>query len=423
MKLLQRTARYYLLLSLAVFSTLGMVLFFLLRFILDHAVDEGLTKTSTVLERQLSRLDSLPPEVEIMDEIVVLQAIGEASDYTRYSDTLLFDDSPDEMEFEPYRKYTYETELKGQAYRVSLHHSKVESDDLILTIFLFVLVAFALVLLALNLLGNYLSRKLWRPFHATLDKVRSFSIQNPIAANFGTSSVNEFNDLNRSLEAMTVKLTNDYKSLRQFTENASHEMQTPLAIMRNQVDLLLTGPERSEEDYQRIQVLSETIARLSKLNQSLLLLTKIERAQYVENEWIDIAPIINKKLDQLAVFINEKDIRQTTEIQPVQLYMNTVLVDVLLNNLIGNAIRHNVAGGRLEVIVDQYQLFIRNTGPELKRSSETLFNRFQKESTLSDSLGLGLAIVREVCDRYGYTLIYNSADGWHEVKVLFNTAK
>ena len=419
MKLLQRTSRYYLLFSLTIFLVQGIALFVISRYVLNHTVDEGLVKTSYVLHRQLPELDSLPRYLEVMDEVVEIEPIEKLTGHTRFTDTLIFDSSSDEQEMEPYRKYTYEDELNGRYYQISLNHSKVESEDLALVIFLSCLFLLLLTLLATNLLNKFLSERLWKPFHRTIDQVKNFSVQRSDPPVFSVSQTDEFEILNRSLERMTGQLINDYQSLRQFTENASHEMQTPLAIMRNQIDLLLGGDERTEADYALIQSLSEAVSRLTKLHQSLLLLTKIERQQFVESEWVDLEPLIRKKLAQLQSFLADKEIGLSLAAAPTSLRIHPVLADVLLNNLLGNAIRHNRVGGKLEVTLSDHVLIISNTGPPPKINPARLFERFRKQSTSSDSLGLGLAIVKEICDQYRYGIGYRFEEDRHIIEVRF----
>jgi signal transduction histidine kinase len=151
----------------------------------------------------------------------------------------------------------------------------------------------------------------------------------------------------------------------------------------------------------------------------LLLLTKIERQQFSKSEWIDLAPLVHKKLAQLQPFLTEKHISLSTEIESLSLRIHPVLADVLLNNLLGNAIRHNLPTGKLMVVLNSHVLTISNTGHPLDLFPDLLFERFRKQSTNSESLGLGLAIVKEICDQYGYVITYNYAGGSHEVRLDF----
>lgn len=418
MRLLERSSRYYLFFSVLVFIMLGTVLFFTLRYTLNHATDEGLTKTRPGLSSYLETLDSIHPVIWIMDEVVEFIPISTVSDQQWWTDTMIMDTSPEEMELEPFRKYTFDEVIKGKPYRVSISLSKVENEDLIISVFGVVMGGLLLFLLSINLLNRYLSRKLWRPFYQTLGQIKQFSAQKDSVMSFAHSDTEEFEELNRNLETMTRQLTTEYTTLRRFTENASHELQTPLAIIRNEVDQLLRE-ERTEKEYGAIQRISEAVSRLSKLNQSLLLLTKIERDQFLAAEWLDLAPLINRKLDQLNLSIQERNISLTTSVEPTSVHLPAALADVLLNNLLGNAIKHNHTGGKLDVSLTGKTLTITNTGLPLSIDPDTIFDRFVHGNQATTSLGLGLAIVKEICDKFSLGLQYHNEGDMHQLIISF----
>lgn len=418
MNLLKRTSRYYLFFSLVIFAIIGLVLFFALRYTLNHSTDDSLEHTRPALAREFRHLQALEPTMYIMDEIIELIPIAAVTNQETYRDTMILMPEDDgEMEAEPFRKYTYDELIDDKPYRVSISMSTVENEDLIQTLLLVVLGGLLLFLLAINLLNRYLTRALWRPFYRTLGQIKDFSVRADTAPAFAHSDTTEFEDLNRSLEDMTGQLMKEYDSLRRFTENASHELQTPLAIIRNQIDLLLREGERSEADYTIIQRLSESVSKLGKLNQSLLLLTKIERGQVPEAEWIDLKPLIERKLEQLTPGLEERGIKLDTGLVSKIVHLPAALADVLLNNLLGNAIRHNLDDGRLSVQLTAEKLVIENSGPPLKGSPEQLFKRFRKESSSGPSLGLGLAIVQEICDKFGFEVHYTYANNIHTMTV------
>ena len=420
MKLLQRSSRYYLLSSLLVFAVIALAMFYLLRFSLNHTSDELLVNTRLPLARELAAR-SLSPRMEIMDEIVELQPIPRLTDRQTFRDTLIeiFDIDEAELELEPYRKYTYDALVDGSPHRISISLSIVENEDIIQTVLTVVIGGLLLFLLAVNLLNRYLSKRLWKPFYRSVAEIRGFSARQSTAPAFPPSETDEFNELNQSLERMTGQMQREYASLHRFTENASHEIQTPLAIVRNHVDLLLRGPDRSEEEYGNLQRISEAVARLSKLNKTLLLLTKIEHDQIPDAGHLDLHTVIAEKLEQLAPALTDKSIRLTTELHSASVRLPPGLADVLLNNLLGNAIRHNLQGGTLRVRLNERQLIIENTGPTNDLSDAAVFERFRTQSTSGDSLGLGLALVREICDRYDYRIVYEQKEQVHRVTLHF----
>ncbi|WP_170110649.1 sensor histidine kinase [Flavilitoribacter nigricans] len=418
MKLLQRTGYYYLIFSLMVFLLGALVMFLALRLVLDYETDEGLRHTSKVVKQYLMDLDTLPDRLKIMDEVVELQLAPTATEVEVFSDTSFFD--PEEQEYEPYRKFTFLDSIRGQNYLVSINHSRVESQDLITTILLVNLGILSLLLVSLNQVNRFLSRQLWRPFYQTIQQIQGFSIQDNEKLELSHTQTEEFDQLNRSLERMTEKLQRDYRSLRRFTENASHEMQTPLAIMRNQVDLLLQNADRPAADFASISHLSEAISRLRRLNSALLLLTKIENEQYQNTERVQLLPLLEQKLAALQPLLEERNINLQTELSELTLDIHPVLADVLLNNLLENAIKHNLPNGQIGIFLGNGKLRITNTGAPLSTPPAELFERFAKESTKQQSLGLGLAIVREICTLYGWSVHYDIQQGEHQMEVSFH---
>ena len=421
MKLLQRSSRYYLLCSLFLFGLTALVLFFALRLTLNHGTDETLMNTRRLLTQELASRESLRTRMEIMDEIIELRPILAVTGREAFRDTLIstYDVEEAEWEMEPYRKYSYDAVVRGQPYRISLSLSTLENEDLIETLLLVVTGGLLALLLAINLLNRYLSVRLWKPFYATVAEVKAFSTRRSVIPAFPPSETDEFTDLNRELQRMTGQLQREYDSLRQFTENASHEIQTPLAIIRNHVDLLLRDPDRPEADYHSLQRISEAVTRLSRLNKTLLLLTKIEHDQFPPAAPLAVHTLLREKLEQLTPALAEKGIQLATDVTHLTISLPLALADVLLNNLLGNAVRHNLEGGRIAVTLRSGQLVVENTGPDNSLRDEQLFERFRKQSSDGNSLGLGLALVREICDRYGFGVRYDQYEGMHRVTVTF----
>ena len=415
MKLLERTSRYYLAFSLLAFLLTGLLLFAVLRHIIDAEMDDQVADASIRLDAYLGQLAVVPDSFYQLDAVITTVPVTAVRLPFTFSDTVFFE--PIEQELEPYRTVTYDRLINGQPYRISVSRLKVESGDLILVIFLVSMAFFALFLFGIFLLNRYLSRRLWQPFFGALAQVQRFDLKSQLAEEFPPSETEEFDQLNASLNVLTRKLRTDYQALRQFTDNASHELQTPLAIMRNQVDLLLQAPHRSESDFTHLQHLSEALERLKKLNKALLLLTRIENEQFTATENIELAARLSDKLEQLQPMIEERKLLLRVDLHRTCVRAHPVLLDVLLNNLLSNAIRHNITGGRLEVTLHEDRLLILNSGLPLHVSPDELYQRFTKGDADNQSLGLGLSIVKEICKRYRFGIEFRSASDHHEVTV------
>lgn len=421
MKLLQATGRYYLWSSILIFLVGGVILFFALRYVIDIETDERLIDAKATLRFQLSAMDSLPSIFIISDDVIEISPLpvmsAYDSTYEAFSDTLLLDIV--ESEFEPFRKFTYHELINGRPYRISLNHSSLDSEALVATIVLAVLGILALLLLAVNLVNRYWSLRVWRPFYQAIQQVKGFTFDQGKPLSPPASNIEEFEVLNHALELMTTKVLRDYHSLKQFTENASHEIQTPLAIIKSKVELLIQREGLDEKERQAIQHIQEAASRLSKLNSSLLLLARIENRQYSDTRELDMKGLIEEKLGQLEPLISARNLSVHTELAEVSRVMDPTLVEVLLNNLLVNAIKHNMDDGSIKVTLQDDQLTVGNTGAPLNVPPEGLFERFRKGAEAGSSLGLGLAIVKEICDIYGFEARYAYQDGWHELAIVW----
>jgi len=423
MRLLQRTAIYFMGFSLLILLLGGIGIFYSLQYMLDHELDESLYHTRTVLNKELSRMDQLPPVVEIMDEIIDIREVATSSAHEMYRDTFRMIDEIEDgeltSELEPFRQYIYTDEINGKYYRIALNHSKFDKEHLLTVITTMVIGFFIFFFLALNFFNRVLSQKLWQPFYNTINQVRSFNFSQSESLKPKPTAIEEFNTLNEALQQMTDKLISDYQSLKRFTENASHETQTPLAIINTQIDLLLQR-EQSEDNLKYIQQIQKSSSKLSKLNKSLLLLTRIENRQFEAKEMLQFDEIIKQKLEAMEILFEGKSLSVHKELIPVKLEASPILLDVIISNLLSNAIRHNIQNGTIKITLNKKQLIVKNMGlPNQKKASE-LFERFRKSDDAGKSLGLGLAIVREVCNLYSWGINYENKEQWHELTIEFS---
>lgn len=423
MKLLQKIGRYFISFSLLILIICGLGVYLGLQYMLDHEMDENLYHTRTILLKELSKMDSLPPVLEIMDEVIDIKAVSSLSEIEIYQDTFRLVEEMEDGELtldeEPFRQYIYTEKIKGRPYRISLNHSKFDTEDLFAAISLLVFSALFLFLIALNLFNRFLSQTLWKPFHQTINQIEKFSFDNPEPIQVLKTDISEFNSLNSAISKMINKLTQDYSSLKRFAENASHEFQTPLAIIKSQLDLLLQK-ETQKENLQYIRQIQTSANKLAKLNKSLLLLTKIENRQFESVEKLRFDEILDQKLETMAILFEGKKLKLHKEIEPYSLLANPLLLDIFFSNILSNAIRHNLEGGEIQITLSKHGFYVRNTGIPLKeKSPEELLERFHKADDSGKTLGLGLAIVAEICKRYEWDINYQNKDIWHELKIDF----
>jgi K+-sensing histidine kinase KdpD len=183
-------------------------------------------------------------------------------------------------------------------------------------------------------------------------------------------------------------------------------MQTPLAIIRSKLDLLIQDENLSEDQSKTMQSAYTAIEKLSRLNQSLLLLAKIENNQYADTSRINLKDRIAEKLDAFHELWQNQNISVTSTLKDATINLNTELADILLNNLFSNATRHNFSNGTIDVALEEKQLKISNSSHENELNSRQMFLRFFSQDRKSRYNGLGLSIIKQICDVSGISIQY-----------------
>ncbi|MEO6455554.1 MAG: HAMP domain-containing sensor histidine kinase, partial [Ginsengibacter sp.] len=310
-----------------------------------------------------------------------------------------------------YRQLQFHISASGKGYNIAIRKSQRESEDIIEFIFKITSLLVIILLIALFLINRFILSKLWKPFHATLEQINRFNLSDKNVVQLGHNNIDEFTELNTAVNIMTSRVNQDYNEIKSFTENASHEIQTPLAIIKSRLELLSQFENLKEEQMNTVQSIYEAVNRLSKLNQSLILLTKIDNRQFSEMDKVSLGVFINKNITYYEELIAAKNIVLTKHIYgDVIVEMNETLGEILISNLITNAIKHNDDEGSIEINLNYKQLSISNTGAAPDRDPLEMFERFKKDKVTSESLGLGLSIVKKICERYHFSITYSYSD-------------
>lgn len=288
-----------------------------------------------------------------------------------------------------------------------------------------VMIQFALIAailgIAIVLVTRFLSRRLWRPFYKTLDAIESFRLESGTCPQLGESDIIELNRLNRALERMMRGSLRSYKAQKEFTENASHELQTPLAVFQSKLDILLQQPGITESQAAIIQDLYQMNGRLSRLSRNLLLLAKMDNSQYVLAEQVDVVGLLERLTPYLESLAGGLTIEKRFQRPSLKIKANRPLLESLVNNLVVNAVRHNRQGGKIVLSVSDGGLVVANTSDGGPLDGDHVFDRFYRASDSGNGYGLGLAIVKAVCDYHGWNVKYEYSGGLHQFKVAFGS--
>jgi signal transduction histidine kinase len=384
---------------------------------ISQEVDETLKDKKDHLEKILKKTDSVPDLYYAFDTNTTVNIVH-AEIPLRYIDTTLYDS--EEKEYDSYRILEFTEKLKNKIYQFHISESLIETEDIVRDIILSMFGVFVVLIVILIVFNYYSSKRMWKPFYKTLQNLENFDISQNSKLETIQSNIAEFKKLNKTLQLMSGKMLKDFSIQKEFSENASHEMQTPLAIIKSKLELLIQSENFTETQIKLIQDIFDTLNRLSRINQALLLISKIENKQYPVNEDMDIAAIIQKHLHNFEELIAEKKIETNIRLQPsLRIKINPLLADILFTNLISNAIKHNVENGRLAITQTEHSIMIESTGSPVDFDPEYMFDRFRKGRQNSNSIGLGLSIVKKIVDSSGMKIEYNFEKDIHTFTLTF----
>ncbi|HUS03130.1 MAG TPA: HAMP domain-containing sensor histidine kinase [Chitinophagaceae bacterium] len=418
MKLLTKYNRVNIITTVIVLLISAICYYFLITSVLINQLDKDLKIEEQEVKDFIIENNQLPDPTNYKDEQEEFLPTTNEKVKRRFSSMDIF--NKEHHENVAYRQLEFPLLFSGKQYRILIRKSEEETDDLIRFILTITLGILVILLITLFFINRFFLNQLWKPFNITLEQVKQFNLSGKEKVLLPQSDITEFTELNNAVNIMTSRAIQDYNEIKSFTENASHEIQTPLAIIKSKLELLSQTENLKEEQMNTIQSGYEAANRLSKLNQSLILLTKIDNQQFRESEDVDVSLLLNGQLSNYEELISAKSITVKKNIpDKIIMNMNEALAEILISNLITNAIKHNIDSGTIEINLTGTGLSVSNTGMPLESLPSELFERFKKDKVSSESLGLGLSIVKKICERYCYHVNYNYSDPLHTTRINF----
>lgn len=411
MKLLNHTLLY---LSVSLLAVLGLwALIFYVNMLgeVKDSIDDGLANYKMLIIYKAQKDTSMLRSAEFGDENYTIREISSAYAMQvrdSYKDTLLYAERLNS--YQPVRLLTtaFATE-DGRYYELKIISAAVNKAELIRKLLLSLTVLYLLMLASIIAVNNFVLKRIWRPFYYLLNQLKKFKLANATTLfRPAKTSVTEFGELNDTLLSLLRRNLDTFISQKQFIENASHELQTPLAISINKLELLAERNTLSEEDVQTVADIIQTLESLKRMNRSLLLLSKIENQQFAAEELVSFNGIINKLVNDFSDLSDFKEVQiMVLEEGQLQYEMNKELAEVLVMNLLKNAIIHNHVNGTVSITITSSSFSIANTGEPTPLDTMKMFDRFYKRSADRGSTGLGLAIVKAITHFYGFSIEYN----------------
>ncbi|NLR63187.1 HAMP domain-containing histidine kinase [Chitinophaga varians] len=414
MKLLTKTTLYFIMIMLPVFAGGAFYLFHKFNREIKHETDEELANDQLQWLRYLDTASVDNPIFSFRtQEFQLIPTDQPVQKKFKLKGVTLYQETEDAQA--PFRELSQVISIHGKHYQMILRKSLIEKDDLAKNIIYVMLLAFGGLLMFVILSNWFISRNVWRPFYRSLDKIRQLQLNKMETRRFPSTPTHEFNQLNEALNQMTDRIHQDYINMKELTEDAAHEMQTPLAIAQSKLELLLQDENLSENQLKNIGQTSEELQRLSRLNHNLLLLAKIENQQYPVTEQPDLHQVLVQYLSLFEELIREKELTVETDLAPTAPWpLHPALADILISNLLGNAIKYNYPEGLIHIRLTAKTFTISNTSNLPEIPAGNVFQRFRKSNLgYSNSNGLGLAIVKKIGDSYHIRISYQYLNGLH----------
>jgi len=407
MKLFTKYNRINLLTTIIIFLLSAMAFYFVIRYILINQVDDDLKIEEHEIETYVKEHGVLPEPIPVKDQKINYALYDREFGKRRFTTEHL------EGERDSFRVLQFGIVTKGNTYVATVAKSLEGTDDLTMSILLITLATIFVILVTSLIINRVVLKRLWQPFYSSLGILKNFRVDKKQSLSFPSTQIDELAFMNETIQKTTNQAQKEYSLLKEFTENASHEMQTPLAIIRSKLDLLIQDENLSEEQSKTMQSAYAAIEKLSRLNQSLLLLAKIENNQYAETSSINLKDKITEKLAAFHELWQNQDISVTSSLEDAKVNLNTELADILLNNLFSNATRHNFPNGFIVIELKEKKLKISNSSNEKELNSKQMFLRFFSQEKKSRYNGLGLSIIKQICDVSGFAITYSFVEGQH----------
>lgn len=420
MKLLNHTTKYLSLALLVIISIWAVIFYFNMLDEVYDSLDDGLDNYKLLIIGKAQKDSTVLYKTEFEESNYSIREMPKPAALAVrdvYKDTLMY--MINEEDYEPVRILTTAFERNGKYYQLKVISSMVEEDDLISDLLSAIIFLYLAMLISILIFNNLLLKRIWKPFYHLIDQLKRFRLGKDKMIKAKSSSVEEFQLLNDTVETLIKRNLATFNSQREFIENASHELQTPLAISINKLELLAEKNSLTESDMTAVSSVIQTLERLTRLNKSLLLLSKIENRQFNDDTLVSLNDIVKTTVTEFEDFAAFKNITlSVVEKGELQKHMHADLAQILVANLIKNAIVHNYAGGSVEIIITSNELTIINTGKKQALDVEKVFDRFHKETKEGHATGLGLAIVKAIVSLYGLKIQYTYRQA-HVMKIHF----
>tara|TARA_R110002051_G_scaffold138476_2_gene211201 strand:+ start:538 stop:1737 length:1200 start_codon:yes stop_codon:yes gene_type:complete len=391
-----------------------LILYFFTKKLLQNEIEEELYSTEARVETILKSSNN----TSFISPVIEVQLSEKIYD-SYLKDTLIYDPSQNEMEL--FRELSTYKKIGTTTYKITIRALIIENENILIAI----VISYIMMLLSTFIAFFYLQKKknkeLWNPFFKNLQQMKQFSLSSENEIKLVNSEIIEFTELNKEILTLTKKVQADYKNLKQFTEDVSHEMQTPLSIIQAKIENFFNGDQLNEDQFKNLTSIQKDILRLTQLNKKLTLLSKIDNNQFTTTEYINITNLLEEIINDFKDLTSAKIIfnKETNIIIKADAH----LARILCTNLITNSIKYGVKDKEIQILAKKQSILVSNFGEKALQQSDKIFDRYYREASKIRSTGLGLTIVKKICDLHGFQIQYLFEDKHHIFKIDFNSSE
>lgn len=414
MKLLRRYNNWFLKITAMLLVVGCLVIFFTFKYLFTDEINEQMQFQKAQLLSESYTIINPPTQAPIEGIFTELVA-------TKGIDIIKNVEYLDKVEHEnvPFTEYVFYKPLQNQFIKFTIRKSTIEEEDLLYTLITVIIFIFILFCIILYFLNRKVSANLFSPFFNTIEKIKQHQTFANKPLQLPKTRIEEFTLLNEALNNFDNNLRNEYKKVSQFTDNASHELQTPIAIISNRIESILENSANDDEIKKELAEIFETVQQMKKTNETLLLLSRLNNNNFKNEVECDLTEIISSKIENYLQFGFFSDLKIEAYYSSFLIKgMNNELANILVDNILTNAIKHNINNGFIDVVMSANAMVVKNSGLPLQKPAIEMFNRFERNNDIANGTGLGLSIVQEICSLYNLTVSYTEANGIHTITIL-----
>ena len=390
------------------------VFYLVIQNVLTHNIDEHLKDRQSVITEKLENLTD--GNVISFQEGITVEKDPAHQVKEKISTENVY--NKEEKETESYRVLQFPLKTSSSVYNVKISESLVETEDLLKSILYLLLSMFGLLTLTLLFINSKIKKNIWKPFYETLDQLKNFRVDDTESLHLEKTRIDELSDLNDSLNKLSATNIKVYQAQKEFTENASHELQTPLAIVQNNIELFWQTEPITEQQSEILNDISLANSRMTRLNKSLLLLSKIENKQFNNIQEVNLNLIADQFLRNYQEQIKFRNLQVEANFStPFFVNMDFSLAEILVGNLMLNALKYAPVESTIELNFNKDEFVISNLAEHRALDEKKLFKRFQRQNSQENSTGLGLEIAKQIARSFDLELNYFFKENRHHFRV------